>query len=66
MRFGLVAGMALWFADRIFRAEIMLDPHSWFVGRMALLVASVAALSLFAFKMSLGNEPALRFKVLEG
>jgi serine/threonine-protein kinase len=66
MRFGLTAGMAMWFADRIFRAEIMLDPHNWYAERMILLLAALAALSIIAFKMSLGSQPALRLKLLEG
>jgi hypothetical protein len=65
MRFGLVAGMAMWFADRIFRAEIMLDPHGWFGAQMILLVITVAALSIIAFKVSIENQPALRIKLLE-
>jgi serine/threonine-protein kinase len=64
-RFGLVAGMAMWFADRVFRAEIMLWPQSWYAGRMYLLLATVAALSVYAFKMSLGDRPALSLKLMD-
>jgi hypothetical protein len=65
IRFGLVAGMAMWFADRIFRAEIMLDPHSWYASQITLLVVTIAALSIIAFKISLESQLALRIKLLE-
>jgi Protein kinase domain len=64
-RFGLIAGMAMWFADRIFRAEIMLSPQSWYAGRMYLLLGIIAALAVHAFKMSLGNRPALSLRLME-
>jgi hypothetical protein len=56
-RFGLIAGMSLWFADRIFRAWSMLAPASWYSGRMYLLLAAVLILSLYAFVRSIGDRP---------
>jgi serine/threonine-protein kinase len=64
-RFGLIAGMAMWFADRIFRAEIMLSPQSWYAGKMYLLLGIIAALAVYAFKMSLGNRPAVSLRLME-
>ena len=65
MRFGLIAGMAMWFADRIFRVEIMLAPQGWYAGRMYLLIGAAAALSIYAFRTSLGNHPIFSLKVMD-
>jgi hypothetical protein len=56
-RFGLIAGMSLWFADRIFRAWSMLAPAPWYQGRMYLLLSAVLILSAYSFVRSLGNRP---------
>src|SRR5688572_653516 len=66
LRFGLMAGMAMWFADRIFRAEGMLTPDGWYAGQFYVLVGSVAVLAIYAFKNSLGNNPILSFKLIDG
>jgi hypothetical protein len=58
-------GMAMWFADRIFRAEIMLSPEAWYSGQMYLLLASVVALAIYAFITSLGNQPILSKGMLD-
>jgi hypothetical protein len=52
LQFGLVTGMAMWFADRVFRAEIMIPPNDWYGERIYLLLGSVALLSVFAFATS--------------
>jgi hypothetical protein len=64
-RFGLIAGMAMWFADRIFRAEIMLAPQGWYAAQMYLLIGTVAALGIYAFTRSVGNHPILPFKLMD-
>jgi hypothetical protein len=43
----------------------MLSPQSWYAGRMYLLLGAVAALSIYAFKMSLGDRPVLPLKLME-
>jgi serine/threonine-protein kinase len=52
LQFGLVAGMAMWFADRLFRAEIMIAPNAWYSEQMYLLLGSVAVLAVYAFATS--------------
>jgi NhaP-type Na+/H+ and K+/H+ antiporter len=64
-RFGLVAGMSMWFADRIFRAEIMVNPVGWHAGRMYLLLGAVGVLAVYAFVISVGNRPILSTKLLD-
>jgi hypothetical protein len=66
MRFGLIAGMAMWFADRIFRGEGMLAPQGWYAGQMYLMVGAAAVLAIYAFTRSLGNHPILSFKLMDG
>lgn len=63
-RFGLICGMSLWFADRVFRAITMLAPDAWYAGRMYLLLAAVLALTVYSFKTSLGNQPLVSEKIL--
>ncbi len=65
-RFGLIAGMSLWFADRVFRAWSMLAPAPWYSGRMYLLMAAVVILSIYAFLRSLGDRPLLPADLLSG
>jgi hypothetical protein len=55
-RFGLIAGMSMWFVDRVFRTWSMLGPDSWYGGRMYLLLAAVLLLSIYAFITSLGGR----------
>jgi len=52
LQFGLVTGMAMWFADRVFRAEIMIAPNAWYADQMYILFGSVALLSVYAFVTS--------------
>ena len=42
----------MWFADRVFRAEIMIAPNSWNAEQIYLLVGRVALLSVCAFATS--------------
>jgi hypothetical protein len=65
-RFGLIAGMSLWFADRVFRAWSMLAPAPWYSGRMYLLMAAVVILSIYSFLRSLGDRPLLPADLLSG
>jgi hypothetical protein len=65
LRFGVTAGMAMWFADRIFRAEMMLPPQGWHTVGYYLLAGAVAAVALYAFARSLGNHPAFSFKLMD-
>jgi serine/threonine-protein kinase len=65
LRFGVTAGMAMWFADRIFRAEIMLPPQGWHAGRYYVLVGAVAVLALYAFARSLGKHSFVSFKLMD-
>jgi hypothetical protein len=64
-RFGLVGGMSMWFADRIFRAEIMVNPSGWHAERMYLLLGAVGVLAVYAFVISVGNRPILSTKLLD-
>ena len=66
MRFGLVAGMSMWFADRVFRAWSILAPApgGWYSGRMYLLLASVLGLAIYAFITSLGGRPLVPAELL--
>ena len=65
LRFGVTAGMAMWFADRIFRAEIMLPPQGWHAGRYYVLVGAVVAFALYAFSQSLGKQSLFSFKLMD-
>jgi hypothetical protein len=55
-RFGLIAGMSMWFADRVFRAWSMLAPDGWYAGRMYALLGAVLLLSAYAFFISLDRR----------
>ena len=66
MRFGLIAGMSMWFADRVFRAWSMLAPAEWYGMRLYFLIAAVLALSVYAFMTSLGKEPLLPPELVDG
>jgi len=65
LRFGVTAGMAMWFADRIFRAEIMLPPQGWHASRYYVLVGAVAVVALFSFARSLGKHSLVSFKLID-
>jgi hypothetical protein len=64
-RIGLIAGMSMWFADRVFRAEIMLAPEGWCAGRLGLLLAAVAALAIYGAIASLGSQQILPARALD-
>jgi serine/threonine-protein kinase len=64
-RFGLVSGMSMWFADRIFRAAIMVNPSGWHAERMYLLFIAVGMLAVYAFIISVGNRPIVSTKLLD-
>ena len=59
LQFGLVTGVAMWFADRVFRAAIMIAPNAWYVEQMYLLLGSVAVLSVYAFATSVRKHESL-------
>jgi serine/threonine-protein kinase len=65
MRFGLTAGIAMWFADRILRIESMLAPQGWLAGSYYLLLGAVTALALYAFVKSLGNHPVFALTLMD-
>jgi len=65
LRFGVTAGMAMWFADRIFRAEIMLPPQGWHASRYYVLVGAVAAVAMYSFARSLGKHSLFSFKLMD-
>ena len=65
LRFGVTAGMAMWFADRIFRAEIMLPPQGWHASRYYVLVGAVAAVALYSFARSRGKHSLVSFKLMD-
>jgi hypothetical protein len=64
-RFGLVAGMSMWFADRIFRAEIMFVPEAWYAAQIFLLIGAMAALAVYAFTISIGNRAIVSPTILD-
>jgi serine/threonine-protein kinase len=64
MRFGLIAGMSMWFADRVFRALSMLAPAAWYSVRLYFFVAAVLALSFYAFANALGKQPLLPMELV--
>ena len=64
-RFGLIAGMSMWFADRIFRVEIMFAPEAWYATQVYLLMGAMGILALYAFITSLGNQPILSPRILD-
>ena len=66
MRFGLIAGMSMWFADRVFRAWSMLAPAEWYSTRLYFMLSAVIALSVFAFVTSLGRQPLVPPELLGG
>jgi hypothetical protein len=55
----------MWFADRIFRAEIMVSPSGWQAERIYLLLGAVGVLAVYAFIISVGNRPILSTKLLD-
>ena len=55
----------MWFAGRIFRAEIMLPPQGWHAGRYYVMVGAVVALALYAFTRSLGKHAFFSFKLMD-
>jgi serine/threonine-protein kinase len=65
LRFGVIAGMAMWFADRIFRAEIMLPPQGWHAARYYVLVGAALAVALYAFIRSLGKHALFSFNLMD-
>jgi serine/threonine-protein kinase len=66
MRFGLIAGMTMWFADRVFRAWSMLAPGDWYSTRLYFFLGAVVALSVYAFTTSLGRQPMVPPELLGG
>lgn len=64
MRFGLIAGMSMWFADRVFRALSMLAPAAWYSVRLYFFLAAVLALSFYAFANALGKQPLLPMELV--
>ena len=65
MKFGLTAGIAMWFADRILRIENMLPPKGWLAGNYYLLLVAVTALALYAFVKSMGKHRAFEFTLMD-
>ena len=66
MRYGLTAGIAMWFADRVFRAAIMIAPQGWYAGRIYLVLGALAALSIYAFRKSVGKRSPLSVQLMSG
>lgn len=64
MRFGLIAGMSMWFADRVFRALSMLAPAAWYSGRLYFFLGAVLALAFYAFANALGKQPLVPTELL--
>lgn len=64
-RFGLVAGMSMWFADRIFRAEIMFVPEAWYAAQIFLLIGAMMGLAVYAFTISIRNRAIVSSAILD-
>jgi hypothetical protein len=57
--------MSMWFADRIFRVEVMFAPEGWYAAPVFVFIAAVAALALYGFLNSLGSQSAFPVKMLD-
>ena len=65
-KLGLVATMALFFANMMMSSAIVtLDSSKWFFGNSLLLIAIPAALAFYGFYVSRGGEPLLGKRVLD-
>jgi len=60
-RFGLVAGFACFLSGELVMANVPLplDPSRWYFGTSLVMLALALALVLYAFRISLGANPAL-------
>jgi serine/threonine-protein kinase len=65
MRFGMTAGIAMWFADRILRIENLLPPQGWLAGSYYFFLGAVIALAIFAFVKSLGKHPIFELTLMD-
>ena len=65
-RFGLIAGMSLWFADRVFRAWSMLAPAPWYSGRILPPDGGSRRLVHLCFPKIAGRSAALPADLLSG
>ncbi len=65
-RVGLLALWVFYFADHLLTAyPLTLDFSSWYAGRSFVVLAIVAGLALYAFRLSLGGKPAFAATRLE-
>jgi eukaryotic-like serine/threonine-protein kinase len=58
LRVGLVAFIATYFVDVLFRVPVTLDPSAWYFGNSLVVLLGLAALAIGAFLISLGGRPA--------
>jgi len=66
IRYGLLTLVTIVFIDAIlYAAPITLDASAWYFGRSLSTLLAIAALSVYAFLLSLGDKPLLSLSALE-
>ena len=58
LRVGVVAFIATFFVDVLFRVPVTLDPSAWYFGNSLVVLLGLAAVATAAFVISLGGRPA--------
>jgi serine/threonine-protein kinase len=59
MRFGLLGGMAMGIIEGFFNVPMTFQTSAWYAAPGFVALFLIAAISLYAFRTSLGNRPAL-------
>jgi hypothetical protein len=61
VRFGFLAAVVAATCDYAFRAQVhTADPSAWYVGQSWFLLALLAALAVYAYRISVAGRPILR------